>query len=407
MDLLRRLAPFFDHLEAPGFDPEAFREDSAPGRDDSPPLSLPFESAAPDERFWIRRAAEMAGARVKRDTLEARKHQPNAPALRGVHGKSHGCVDAEFVVRDDLEPRFQIGVFKPGARYRALARFSNAIPGRPDAKFDARGLSIKLLDVGSHGRRCIEPPLGNGLPRSQEGTTQDFLLVTHPTFFIKDVRDYTIFRDIVDSTDKADTARRAALFFARRPLEALICGQTLFRKIDDPFAAEYHSMLASLLGPNQAVKYVAGPLWRGADAASVSPRVDHDDPNFLREVMRARLDPSGGSTVEMAFSLVVPEATLPVEDPRIDWERAGARRVPVARLVIQTQDFLSPARLKLTEELVFSPWHCLREHKPLGSLSRARLQVYKASSDMRHSLNATLDTVKSDAPAAPAQRSAS
>lgn len=406
MDLLRRLAPFLDRLEAPGFDPGTFREDSAVGRDASPPLSRPFESAAPDEHFWIRRAAEMAGARVKRDTLEAREHQPDAPALRGVHGKSHGCVDAEFVVRDDLEPRFQIGVFKPGARHRALARFSNAIPGRADAKFDARGLSIKLLDVGGLGRPCVEPALGNGLPRGQESTTQDFLLVTHPTFFIKDVRDYTIFRDIVDSTDKADKARRAALFFARRPLEALICGQTLFRKIDDPFAAEYHSMLASLLGPDQAVKYVAGPLLRSAEAASTSPRTDHDDPNFLREVMRTRLDPNRGSTVEMEFSLVVPTTTLPVEDPRIDWERAGARRVPVARLVIQTQDFLTAARLKLTEQLVFSPWHCLREHKPLGSLSRARLHVYRASSDMRHSLNATLGTAKSDAPAPHAQRSA-
>jgi hypothetical protein len=35
------------------------------------------------------------------------------------------------------------------------------------------------------------------------------------------------------------------------------------------------------------------------------------------------------------------------------------------------------------ERAVFSPWHCLPEHQPVGSINRLRKEVYLASKDHR------------------------
>jgi hypothetical protein len=36
----------------------------------------------------------------------------------------------------------------------------------------------------------------------------------------------------------------------------------------------------------------------------------------------------------------------------------------------------------------FNPWHALADHRPLGSMNRARKDIYKALSDYRLSVNA-------------------
>ena len=39
------------------------------------------------------------------------------------------------------------------------------------------------------------------------------------------------------------------------------------------------------------------------------------------------------------------------------------------------------------EHMVFNPWNCLPEHRPLGSVNRMRLGVYLASRQVRRKLN--------------------
>lgn len=52
------------------------------------------------------------------------------------------------------------------------------------------------------------------------------------------------------------------------------------------------------------------------------------------------------------------------------------------------QDAYSPARARFFDELMtFRPAHSLAEHRPLGSVMRARLQVYRALSEFRHREN--------------------
>ena len=100
------------------------------------------------------------------------------------------------------------------------------------------------------------------------------------------------------------------------------------------------------------------------------------------ESLEQRLDPSHGEALTLSFFAVVPSRdTLPVEDPRIDWEASGAQRILVARLEVERQDLRSAERARVAESLAFTPWHTLEAHRPLGALNRARLELDRAQAE--------------------------
>jgi hypothetical protein len=75
-------------------------------------------------------------------------------------------------------------------------------------------------------------------------------------------------------------------------------------------------------------------------------------------------------------------ASEPIEDPTIEW--TGAEYVPVARIEIPLQEFHSEEQKQFCENLSFTPWHSLPEHRPLGGINRMRDAVYEAISNARH-----------------------
>ena len=61
--------------------------------------------------------------------------------------------------------------------------------------------------------------------------------------------------------------------------------------------------------------------------------------------------------------------------------------VVVPSLPPQTWSFDSPAQMALAENLSFTPWHSLPEHRPLGGINRARKVAYRTISVFRHQRN--------------------
>lgn len=58
---------------------------------------------------------------------EKRKSLQDGEVLRGVYPKYHGCVDAYFIVNEDIRGNYRAGLFaQPGKRYKAKIRYSNA-----------------------------------------------------------------------------------------------------------------------------------------------------------------------------------------------------------------------------------------------------------------------------------------
>ena len=75
---------------------------------------------------------------------------------------------------------------------------------------------------------------------------------------------------------------------------------------------------------------------------------------------------------------------MPIEDPTVKW---NSPFIKVGRIRIPMQQFDTDERKKVAENLSFSPWHSLEEHRPLGAFNRARKAIYTAMSEFRHMRN--------------------
>ena len=75
----------------------------------------------------------------------------------------------------------------------------------------------------------------------------------------------------------------------------------------------------------------------------------------------------------------------PIEDATVEWREQNSPFHKVARITIPAQDVTDPARLDTCERTAFNPWHCLPDHRPLGSMNRARREIYPALARLRAS----------------------
>jgi hypothetical protein len=83
------------------------------------------------------------------------------------------------------------------------------------------------------------------------------------------------------------------------------------------------------------------------------------------------------------------EKLFPIEDATVYWPEGGAASVSadfedVGR--IRIKQGTAPLADQACEALAYNPWHGLRAHQPLGSLSRARLVVYRQSECVRREI---------------------
>ncbi len=285
------------------------------------------------------------------------------PARRDAHAKHHGCVQATFNVSNELlPPELRVGVFSKNQSFPAWIRFSNG-NGKPqaDRKLDARGMAIKLMNVP--GDKLLE--------EERHEQTQDFVMIDHPVFFAQDALSYVTL-----------VAGSPILFFAKHLHNAFGMIGLVFRSVPNPLYLRYWSETPYLLG-STAVKYSAAPC-----SMEGLKKVDHSHPNYLREAMAANLKDS-----EACFQFMVQLRTdadrMPVEDPTIRWSEKRSPFIPVAKIKIPIQVFDSAEQMDFCENLSFTPWHALPEHRPLGGVNRARKVVYTAISKLRHHLNDT------------------
>ncbi len=361
-----------------------------------PPLPLErFETRMPGEAEAVARIAGLAARTVVAGYCAARQADVSARALRDQHAKQHGCLKARFVVTKDLPPELETPIFRPGACYHALLRFSNA-QGRPqsDKRADGRGMAIKLLDV--EGTSLLSGMIGDEGRPAPRGE-QDFLLTNFPVFFCKGAADYARFISIVTPPATGWWAHlsmgvRFLGFFATRPRQAWIFARTALQRVRSPLLVTYHSMTPYLFGAERAVRYAAAPAeprpapparrWRGALGWS-----------FLRRAMAGELDQertlAAGTHAAFRFSILMQETPRPedVEDSSRYWRGPGVKEIALARIEIPPQDVDTEESRLRGENLSFNPWNCLPEHRPLGSLNRMRLAVYLASARTRHRLN--------------------
>ena len=79
--------------------------------------------------------------------------------------------------------------------------------------------------------------------------------------------------------------------------------------------------------------------------------------------------------------------SMPIEDPGKLWPESVSPFRNVVTIRIPAQEFDSEARRTFDENLSYTPWHALPEHRPLGGVNRARKIVYRAIPTFRHEHN--------------------
>jgi hypothetical protein len=331
-----------------------------------------------------------------------RQHPPHRrPAPRDAHAKHHGCVRAELVVEDhnpELES-FRRGLFaRAGHTYPAWVRFSNALKERHDLAPDARGVAVKLMDVN-------ESPSG----------TQDFLMVSHHSFFARHAEEFVDFPATVsDISFKVRAWVRVFGFFIdpmRRRLR-LRGLWALFRSLKpawSPLAVEYFSQVPYKFGPEKLMKYSVRPheprptwrriaIWLQALAYMAlsnfgAMKKSH---NLLHEALLRRLRQG-----DARFDFCVQVRDVP-NDPRekasiendatASWSTRDfpLRKLAELRVLRLAEDCDIDAMMALGQHLSFTPWHHVPDHEPVGSINAARQIAYERISTLRHQLNAKL-----------------
>jgi hypothetical protein len=324
------------------------------GEENMPSTStgLAEEIMAPDE-------AAVVGEFIAFLRTASSRRYPTGVVRRFNQARHAGCVDAEFTVLDSLPPEHRVGLFARPRTYPAFIRFASAASAS-DREKDLRGMSIKLRSVD-----------GENLTPGE--TVQDFILNSHPVMMAADTRE---FLELLRAVEAGGLTR--ALYFLSHPRAArvaLAARQNPSSHLD----IAYWSTTPYLFGEGRAVKYVAQP-----HSAGIHERPRRPTDTYLRDMLRTRLAESE-ATFDFTIQFQTDSKTMPIEDASIEWKERESPYIPVARIRIPQQRIDSAARETACEQVVFNPWHSLREHRPLGNFNRARRDIYHAMASFRES----------------------
>ena len=361
---------------------------------------------------------------------EKRKALQKGAVLRGVHPKSHGCVDADFVVNKDIGDDYQIGLFaQPGRHYKAKIRYSNAavliLPDLHENKNGSRGMAIKVLHVGGHVLR-----------EDGSAKNQNFLMVNTPEFAFGNVRDYlrltrALMADehgaspdlfflplkllklgILEQSGKlkppaenepAEVKVMRQIFetsdvfqgFCREDMDGTIRSFEVVKKIQgktvrNPLQVQYFSASPFRYGPERVMKFSVAPV----DGEVPQPEFSQEeaealDGNYLAQALKNTL--KQGKEIRLSFKVQVVEVSRlegrrkeMIENASIAWSEEEFPSVEVAQIIVHPVGE-NEQLVDACKSLVFTPWHALAEHEPLGGINRLRKPVYSESADFRRS----------------------
>lgn len=280
------------------------------------------------------------------------------PDLRKDHPKSHGLVWGEFIIEDKIPESLKVGIFAQPKTYPIWARFSNASEAekrgklKSDLEPDIRALAIKLLHV--EGEKVLD----------DEQETQDFLLINHPVFIVRDAQGFANLMKA--SVGQADAEVLQSLEPTFEVLKAIASKQ-----VSNPLLIQYWSTTPYQFG-SQSIKYSIKPHQQ--DTFGSTPNSE----NYLCEAIVKYLSEDGkDATFDFLVQLYVNDEKTPIEDPMQEWQEEDSLFIKLATIRIPAQKFDFEERKRLNEGLSFTPWHTLPEHAPLGSVNLARKKVYQ------------------------------
>ena len=273
--------------------------------------------------------------------------------------KRHGCVKAEFIV-ENVPDELRFGIFQELRCYDAWIRFANGLSNvQSDTKGDVRSMAIKLLDV--HSEKLLKD--------ERNAETQDFILINHPVFFLKDAQDVQAFSKALLATNNISIRFLKPLPFLlmyapfhRKQLSIL---KTIRQKqMINPLQTQYWSAIPYRFGP-YVVKFAAVP--HSTQLFEMGKKTPKSD-NFLQESMIQQL-----THQDVYFDFMVQLQTdknqMPIEDATIEWNEIESPFIKLATIRIPKQHFNIKPRQEYDRLLSFNSWNTLPVHTPLSSVN--------------------------------------
>ena len=271
------------------------------------------------------------------------------------------------------------GLFQHDGVYPAVVRFSNsASQPQADAIPDGRGMAIKVLNLEGDMVLADE----------QRGPTQDFVMINHPVFFARNVKDYLRLEQVLAQADDSALAT----------LQGVLTGGDW-----NPLHWHWREMLAvtRIAGqlpahPASNTYFSMAPIRFGSYVAKcrAKPAGDRHD-SYLKliqrlaseaDAMRLALEETM-RTQEVLFEFQVQlrtsERTMPIEDASVEWPESESPYRTVAHLLLPRQEIELLRQQDAYKNLSFNVWHALAAHRPLGGINRVRRWAYVLSSTWR------------------------
>jgi len=311
-----------------------------------------FEKVPADEERLIKDMKVILQEKMSTD-------YPAGQTKRDAHPKNLACLQAEFIVEPNIPAELKKGIFEFSGTHPAWIRISSSSGKiQSDKVKDLRGFAIKIMGV--KGERFQT--------QNEEKETQDFILISHPTMPLGTVK---LFHEAVYYSIKWSPL----VFLSRLVVSGKFHLITELRKArqnqTSPLDIRYWSTTPYLCGSDYSVKYSIVPTSRLK--SSLPPRLtDH----YLTENMEKHLAANEAS-FDFMIQVQKDPGRMPVEDAGVEWSEKESPFIKVATIRIPPQAFRTKEREELAEDLSFSPAHSLIEHRPIGGINRARVEIYR------------------------------
>jgi hypothetical protein len=297
------------------------------------------------------------------------KGYPAGQIKRDAHPKSLACLQAEFIVEPNIPSELKKGIFEFPQTYPAWIRISSA-SGKveSDKAKDLRGFAIKIMGVKGERFKA----------HNEEKETQDFVLLSYPIMPLGTVK---LFHDAVYYSIKWSPLVFAARLVVSGDFHIINELRKASQNQTSPLDIRYWSTTPYLCGTDLIVKYSLVPTSR--IKSPMPPKLtDH----YLTENMEKHLAANEAS-FDFMIQVQKDPGRMPVEDAGVEWSEKESPFIKVATLRIPAQTFRTKEREELAEDLSFSPAHSLIEHRPIGGINRARVEIYQYLSEFRHKQN--------------------
>ncbi len=318
--------------------------------------------------------------------------------VRDAHAKGYGLARAEFEILSGMPNEYAQGIYTKPGRHEAMVRFSNGTNHVGSDRFLGPIVGIGLKIFGIEGTTLLED--------EPDSHTFDYALIDHPVFFANTLKHYVFIQamfanlGVAPKTTPSPEEKQAAI---HRFLYEWVTGkgtlppeQWAWEELGAFLQLTQHKFVNLLL----STYWTMGAVRHGDYIAKV--RVAPVQ-SFADRVVQRALDPTSVLQVfrpalvaelrerpyefDVQVQLCADLDQMPVDKTTVRWPESLSPYVTVAKLRLPQQDIGGEDNFERMDKTSMSPWRVTEQHRPLGSIMRARKEVYRQSSILRHQTN--------------------